>query len=392
MKKRLLSKGDSSYALSWRNVAILALPILSLLPSCSDKDEPDVKPDDQKPGQEVAASHGAYVLNQGQYNYGVEGSLTFIDYAGGFPVINNAFQTVNKRSLGDTPQCGVRYGNKIYLGICDSNTIEIIDGESFKSLKQISLDPAATGGSPRGMAVDKGKVYISMFDGHVARLDTASMNIDACVKVGPNPEIPAVFNNKLFVPNSDGMNHAIGYGTTASIINLDSFTVESTVEVPLNPERFITAGGNLYLLSRGDYGAVAGALYEIDPQIATIQKTDPDSGYKEIVKATHACAQGSEIIYFNAPYDKPEREYGKYEVSTGKFTKWDAKEVIYPNAIAVDPSLGYIFVASYIMDGPYPSYMLPGFVVMYDKDFSFIKKFDVGSGPSCIFFQQGKAK
>ena len=377
MKKTFYSKGFLANALT-------LLLSVTLLPSCSDNDEPDNGGKNPDP---VAVSYGAYVLNQGQDYAQVEGSLTYINPADNFSVKNNVFTNVNKRSLGTTPQCGVRYGSKVYLGICDSSTIEIIDATSFKSLKQIKLDAATTGTSPRGMAMDNGKVYVTMFDGYVARLDTASLEIDGRVQVGPNPETPAIFNGKLFVPNSDGLNHAVGYGETASIINLATFTVESTVKVPLNPNKFLATDHNLYLLTKGNYYDIEGAIYEIDPSIADMQKEDKGDGYKLIAEATSFAAFGDELIYLNTPYTNSTlRYYAKYDINSGKITTWNAPEVIYPNELNVDPFSGDIYVASYYMDGQYPSYILPGFVAIYDKNFTFKKKCEVGSGPSCIFF------
>ena len=376
MKKTFYSKGFLANALT------LHLSV-TLLPSCSDNDEPDNGGKNPDP---VAVSHGTYVLNQGNDYSQVEGSLTYINPADNFSVENNVFVNVNKRSLGSTPQCGVRYGSKLYLGICDSSTIEIVDAATFKSLKQIKLDAATTGSSPRGMAIDNGKVYITMFDGYVARLDTTSLEIDGRVKVGPNPELPAVFNGKLFVPNSDGFN-PMGYGETASIINLATFTVESTVKVPLNPNKFLATENNLYLLTKGNYYDIQGAIYEIDPSIANLQKEDNGDGYKFIAEATSFAAFGDALVYLNTPYTNSTlRYYAKYDIKSGNTTTWNAPEVVYPNELNVDPFSGDIYVASYYMDGTYPSYILPGFVAIYDKNFTFKKKCEVGSGPSCIFF------
>lgn len=346
--------------------------------SCSNDD----------PGTPVPIPTGtdaAYFLNQGQMSLNVEGSLNYLDYEN-LRMENNVFQKANQRSIGSTPQCGVRYGDKIYVGTYESNTIEILDARSFISIKQLKLDAATTGTNPRAMVADKNKIYITMFDGYVARLDTLSLEIDGRVKVGPNPEKPAILNNRLYVPNSDGMNYLVGYGTTASIIDLNSFTVTATINVPLNPDRFMAVGGKLFLLSKGDYYDIKGAVYEIDSNIDKLQKENPDSGYTYLFKATDATSGNQKIAYFNVPYDQPEREYGIYNVVTGDKETWNPEEVIYPNSIAIDPVYGYIYITSYIMDGIWPSYTAPGFVAMYDSQLKFMKKEEIGSGPTCIFF------
>lgn len=362
--------------------ALTALLSLSFS-SCSEDEPNSVKPD---PIPGTVETAGVYILNQGQFYQNIEGSLNYFSYETK-SVSTDLFQKANKKSLGNTPQCGVKYGSKIYIGVYGSNTVWVLDAKTFTTLNQISLTPEKTGTQPRGMVTKNGKVYITMYDGYVARLDTTTMDIDARVKVGPNPEKPAIVGNRLYVPNSDGMNWEVGYGTTASIIDLDSFSVTDTVEVPLNPETFLSIDNKLYLLAKGNYGDVASAIYEVDPEIATIQKADAkEPGYKFMVFATLVAAGKADIYYIDAPFDKPEIKYGKFDSKTGEKSEWKAEEVAYPNAIAVDPYNGNIFITSYVMDGPYPSYIAPGYIVRYNTAFKFIDKAEVGAGPACMFF------
>ena len=71
-------------------------------------------------------STGAYVVNSGNMYSKIESSLTAIDYASS-TATQNVFKTANGRSLGDTANDGIVYGNKIYLAVDQSNTIEVID-------------------------------------------------------------------------------------------------------------------------------------------------------------------------------------------------------------------------------------------------------------------------
>lgn len=357
------------------------------LASCSD----DNKEEPAKPEPVVPQAHanGVFVLNQGQFYNSIEGSLNFIDFNDN-EVYNNLFSSTNRRSLGDTPQCGVQYGSKIYIGVSESSTIEVIDANTYVSIKQLKLDES-TGTQPRALIPHEGKIYASMFDGYVARLDTTTLSVEAKVKVGPNPETPAILNGKMFVPNSDGMNWAEGYGTTASIIDMASFTVSDTVEVPLNPERFLVSGSKLYLLSKGDYGTVDAAIYEIDPDIALLQKEETEetalpAGCRKITTATIACTYSDGLYLIDAPFNKTGvLNYYYYEVAADKLTQWYPSEVVYPTMVGVDSKTGNIVIASLIMDGVFPSYITPGFAAVYSPSRAFIKKYDVGAGPAAIF-------
>lgn len=91
---------------------------------------------------------------------------------------------INKRSLGGTPQDAIVYGSKMYIAIYGSNIIEIVDKNTAKSIKQI-VPTSTQGEGPRDIIAANGKVYVSMYDGYVSRIDTLSLTIDATLKVGP---------------------------------------------------------------------------------------------------------------------------------------------------------------------------------------------------------------
>ena len=260
--------------------------------------------------------------------------------------------------------------------MCQSKTIEILDAKTFKSLKQIKLSETGFPGTqPRSMVTKGGKVYISMYDGYVSRLDTLSIAIDGSVKVGPNPELIDIHGNNIYVPNSDGMSHPV-YGTTASVVSLDSFTETSTFTVPMNPQKFISAGGELFLICWGNFGDVANALY----------KVEADNTCTKIANATYASVKDDTIYYIDAPWGGTS-SYAKYDVKTGKITPLTFEEVPAPNAIGVDPVTGTIIIGSY-KDTGYEATSLPEAVYQYDNNGKFVKKYDCGIGAPCIFFNK----
>lgn len=338
--------------------------------ACSSDDEPQAPNPDQP-----TATEGAFVLNQGNYSKQIEGSLTLIDYNAA-SAQQGLFQKANGRSLGSTPQGAVVYGDKIYLGIYGSNIVEIIDRITYKSVKQISLSEAE-GQSPRSLIAKDGKVYISMYNGYVSRLDTLSLAIDKTVKVGPNPEIMAIKGDYLYVPNSDGMNWAVGYGTTASKINLSSFTVEKTFTVPLNPCEFASNGSDLYLLSKGNYGDVASKVYSIDD----------NENAKEVAEATLIALKGKKLYYINAPYGAEEITYAVYDGANATTSKMVSDSgVDSPAGLGVDPLNGNIVITSYSLDNGWASYATDGYAKVYDSTGNFLKRYDVGVGPCAVFF------
>lgn len=340
------------------------------LSACSKDDEPNL-PNPDAP----TVAEGAFILNQGNYGKQIEGSLTLIDYSSK-SAAQNLFQRVNGRSLGATPQGAVVYGNKIYLAIYESNVIEIIDRNTYKSLKHISLSDAE-GQSPRALVAKDGKVYVSMFNGYVSRLDTLSLAIDKSVKVGPNPEIMAIKGDYLYVPNSDGMNWQNGYGTTASKINLKSFEVEKTFNVGLNPDQFASNGTDLFLLCKGNYGDTPSKIYRLDN----------NDNSTEIGEATLMAIKDNKLYYINAPYGATDIPYIIYDIESGTKTNMLSDNgVDNPAGLGVDPVNGNIIVTSYSMDNGFASYTTDGYAKVYSSNGSLLNRYDVGVGPCAVFF------
>ena len=128
-----------------------------------------------------------YFLNSG--NMGNNNSSLYMYDIEKDEVVPDYFLAQNGRGLGDTAQDMIVYGDKMYIAVYGESTIEVTDLKA-KSIKQVKTE-----GQPRYMISEGGKVYISYYNGYVARLDTASLEVEAKVKVGRNPEQLAVSSN-----------------------------------------------------------------------------------------------------------------------------------------------------------------------------------------------------
>lgn len=336
-------------------------------------DEPD-KPNDDDPVEE--STKGVFFLNQGNFYNHVPGGLYYLDYES-HEMAANVFSTANGgQSLGDTPQCGVCYGDKIYIGVYESNCIYVLDSKDNKVVTRLSLTESE-GQHPRSMVAADGKVYISMYNGYVSRLDTETLKIDATLAVGPNPENIGIYNGKIYVPNSNGMGYP-DYGTTATVIDMKSFKVESTITVPLNPNKFMANEDGLYLLAMGNYGDVSSAVYKFN-----------GTEFDKVSDASMMSVTDDTVYMINAPFGMPV-EYKQYDCSKGTVGEWDVAPVDSPSALSVDPKNGRIFICSYILDGEYASYDAPGYVNVYSNKGKFIQKYNIGAGPASIFYLYSK--
>ncbi|MDE7180318.1 MAG: hypothetical protein K2N88_03895 [Muribaculaceae bacterium] len=357
-------------------LSVLALACLSL--AACEKDETN-NPDPVIPGAPTAAQ-GIYALTEGQFYSGIPGGLDVITFAPA-KIENNVFSRTNGRSIGDTPQCGVAYGSKIYVGTSESNTIEILDRFTWKSIMQIRLADITEGGQPYSMVADHGKVFVSLFGGNLARLDTLTLSIDKVVAVGPNPDHIALYNDKIYVPISDGMNYP-NYGRTAVVVNPKTMAIEKTFDTYLNPREFFVVGGRLFLLCMGDYSAAnPSQLFEVDAQY----------GLRKICNATIAAPYGRNIAIINQPFVQNEEdavlEYKLYDLNSGTLSDWEIERPDYANNMHYDAEADRMMISSYVMNGKYPSYEKPGYVNVYkSQERTPESKFNLGSAGRVAFF------
>ena len=332
-------------------------------------------------------SEGAFIVNSGNMYNKIDGSLTAINYKTN-QATQKIFKTVNGVSLGNTPNDGLVYGNKIYVAVDQENTVEVIDKTTFKRIKQIKtidLLGANEGKSPRHVAASNGKVYVSTYGGVVAAIDTLSFTLAAKYKVGNYPEGMLIINNNLFVANS---NYAKG-GGNISIVNLDNGSVTTKdVKGINNPQSFFVGNNRqLYVLDWATYDANFTPLSEnnlrrINADFATSEK---------IAEANYVASLKGIFVIINAPYGK-EASYTLYSPAENMKKDWNLTDKVeYPCGISVDPVRGYTFIMSYpkSKDGNFADYNSDGYVYQYDTSGSKIKDYKTGVGPVRLFFDVG---
>lgn len=262
-------------------------------------------------------STGVYVLNQGQFQKN-NAALTYLNLKD-TTTTSDIFTAKNNRGLGDTGQDMIKYGSKIYVAVYESSLIEVIDaatGVSEKTIKMLNASNQPS--SPRALASYNGKVYISLYDGHVAQLDTATFAIEKTVAVGSNPEGIVVANNKIYVANSGGM--AIKNDSTISVIDPTTFTVIKNIKVVINPTIIkADAYGDLYVVSFGNYGSIPYTLQRIQAATTDQVTVIPD------LKPYNMTIDGDNLYMYSYDYDAnwnaADKTYTIYDVKNEKVLK-----------------------------------------------------------------------
>lgn len=343
-------------------MALLMMGVASFT-SCEDEED-DLKKSSNKV---------IYVLNEGSWNNN-NASVSAIDPTDGSSYYYQ-FAAANGRNLGDTGQDILRYGGKIYIAVSGSNTIEVVDGNSLTSIKTIKPESGKPG-NPRGLAASDGKIYVSLYDGYVAKIDTTSLAFEDSIAVGPNPEEITIANGCLYVAISDGLNSGNGYpnGKYVSKIGLDSFKVASKIDVIVNPNKMASdKSGNVFVISWGDYIDIP----------STVQKIDKNDNVSVLGKATYMTCYENTLYTINAPFGAPSIEYISYNTISGSvesssFISGTADEMpSNPTCVSVNPKNGNIMVGSYLAANDYLS---NGYVYEYANG-AFKARYNAGVGP-----------
>ncbi len=377
---------------------LLGLAVLlmgtAVLTSCGDDD------DDNNYYQSVEEyATGAYVVNSGNMYSNIESSLTGISYETS-TATQNVFKKANGRSLGNTANDGIIYGDKMYLVVDQENTIEVLDKytkESIKQIKTTELLGNAEGSEPRHIISNDGKVYFTTYGGYVAAVDTVNFDLQAKYQVGSYPEGLAVYGEYIYVANS---NYAMGGGTLSRINwtkTSDNNEDPKKIEGINNPTAVFATMTGVYVVDNQYYDASYNAYGEnafkvIDWAAGTSTKI-ADGNYvamyiKRSPDTRMQIMQAEPIFYIlNAPYggSVSYSTYNALSKQVGSFTPSEA--LASPCGIAVDPLTENVFILSYSLgDAGYADYNANGYVVEFQNDGTKLNKYTVGVGPCAVFF------
>lgn len=354
---------------------VLTVVTLLFFISCENNDKEEETP---------TISTGVYVLNAGK-NKNNNASITYYDFSTNTATAD-VFARINQRGLGDTGQDILKYGSKLYISVYQSSLIEVVDPATCKSLKSISLtDATGNATKPRSLACANGKIYIVLYNGAVAQLDTATLSVDKAISVGANPNRSVIVNNKLYVGNSGGA--ATVKDSTVSVIDLTTFKEEKKIVVGLNPYGDMGADsqGDVYVLSKGNYKDIPARFQRIEAatnNVTTINLSmqgftvyaDKLYSFDFIPDSNSKATLGSVKV---AIYDlKNEKLISSNIINSSLVEKT-------PYGIGVDPATNNIYLGT-------TDYVNSGIIYCFGSDGSLKYTFMAGINPCRFFFLTNK--
>lgn len=343
--------------------------------SCSDNDDDFI---DQPEIPSVVK--GAYILNSGS---GITSLANLAYYNPETKAVTyKVFENANGISLGNTGQDVVIYGSKMYIAVYGSATIFVTDLQG-KKITAIESTKNGQKQQPRGFTSYKGKVYVTYYDGYLAKIDTTKMEIEAQVAVGRNPEYVRAANNKLYVANSGGMdyNTPLGYDKTVSVVDVTTFEETEKIPVVINPDKMeVDSEGDIYVISNGNYGDIPNTLQRID---ATTHKvTNVGNATRMSINMNN-----DQLYFIYSQYGLDNIIYGVFDTKTEKMLTdnfiTDGTIVSKPYSLNVDPINNNVYIGT-------SDFKSNGDMYVFSSEGKLISKFDTGGvNPMGAYFVTG---
>lgn len=336
--------------------------LIAALASCK-------KPDPIEPEPVEKIENSMLVLCEGLFQHN-NSSVTLVNFSTSSSQ-TQFFETQTGRSLGDTGNDMKRYGGKVYVVVNVSSTLEILNANNFKPVKQLQMFENGQPKQPRSIAFSGGFAYVSCYDGFVDVIDTATLTVTQRIAVGSNPEGLAVSNNKLYVANSGGLNYP-NVDSTVSIIDLGTNVELQKVTVGNNPGSvLVNDAGDVFVIARGNYGTIPSRLRRIDPitdQVVDNYSFDI-SGMAHYNSENMLVYNASGISRFN---------FMSNSVAESNFVDISSVQTLY--SVAYNPSDNGI----YVMDAM--NYVNLGYVYKFNTSGTLLGTYNVGLNPSKIVF------
>lgn len=340
------------------------LPLLCLFfVACSSSDDTQAPP----PAPEATS---LYVINQGSYYDGIDGSISAVNIETG-EVVGDAFMAQNGVSIGGSPQAGCSYGNTLYVPAFESNRVWAMNSQNLQ------VEATITTNYPTAVEATSDYLFVTNNDGYLSVYNRADLSLVKQLEVGPNPCNMTISAGELFISISDGYNYpTYENGYRLARVSLTDLSLGEYISVGINPGQLLSAeDGSLIVVCRGDYGMTPSMVYKVDPQTGA-------STY--LCDGSFIAMQGEKLLVVNSVTDWSTYEtintYDAYDVRTGNLLKANILQdplPAMPIAIQCAPN-GDILITSQLSLYDYTS---PGILYHYDAEGNNKAQYSVGVSP-----------
>lgn len=342
--------------------------------SCDDDDENTIyhyTVDNGAWYENPSSAPDCYIVNSGNWN-GNDASIQYCDFDAGkvtSPLYDECIfaQQNGGAVLGDLAQDLLWIDNKLFVSVSTSQKIEVLDeqGKRLREPHKFELE----GASPRMMATDGEKVYVTNYDGNVYVYNASTAEKVATIAVGTRPEGISYCDGYLVVNNAGDL---YAYNGTLSIVNVA--TGESRSVQLTNPyTSSVVCNGDVYIIDSGNYNDIPSNVYRVSPADASVQSLN--------ISASAIAAYEGELYYVNNAWSYDVGESGGYVASPlyAFDVLTNEKREVLPaavmenvNSLSINPQNGDIFV------GYSAEYGVLGTMRVYNLNGELKSTFDAG--------------
>ena len=320
-----------------------------------------------------------FVINEGSFGQANASVTVFYPETG--DRTSDVFSTVNDRLLGDVANDAQWINGQLYIVVNNSHKIEIIDPNTYQSIRTIFIDSDSHGGSPRKiLQVGADKAYVTnLFGNNVSVIDLDSGTEVGTIDVGPGPEGIVRSGDYAFVALS-----GMGQGNEVAVIDIASDELVTRMQVGDNPVHLAKApDGLIWSVATGNYGFDESFRY--DPELETFGEIviiNPVT--LEISDRFDTGGHPGKLVFLDEKQALLQLDGVKLidvdnlAVNNGHFLERSLHSFdITRNPYHAEPAL-YVTVA--------PDFASSGRVVRYDISGEAIDSFQAGIGPGAIAF------
>ena len=325
---------------------------------------------DKKMAPAAQKLSGVYILNQGNYGK-ANSSLTFYNFDTK-ALTADIFSSVNNQPLDSLANDLKIYGSKMYITVDKTGVVNVLDPKTAKLIKQIPFKTGNISREPRSIAFYKGNALVTLYDGNVAVIDTATYAVNKYIPVGRNPEQLAVSNNKLYVANSGGLDFG-NPDKTVSVIDLTTLTETKKITVGDDPYAIsVDSYGDVFVNYYGIFGVTNAGLTIIDSNTDAVKSTADFDGGPFSINGDNAYYLGSDgkVKVYNV----------KTQAITNTSFITDGTTFTAAYAVAVYPLTGEIFVTDA------KNFSSGGLIYAFDKTGKAEYSVATGINPGSIVF------
>lgn len=231
----------------------MAFTAFAFLSGC-DTDDPAPEPGN--------FARGIYIVNEGAFQYN-NGSISFYDPVEGL-IINDIFEAVNNRPLGDVVQSMALIGDTTGIILVNGSAkLEVVDLRTFATITEPI--PMVYPRYFKQVTAESGFLTGGSLQGYVYRIDLNTFAMVDSIRVGYGPESLVQLNGMVYVANSGGW----GTDSTIHIINVNMNRLVDTFYVGKAPVDMVFDGSDyLWVYCKGQ------AIYNWDPPYNLIAETD----------------------------------------------------------------------------------------------------------------------